>query len=298
MTNILTIDLEDWHQLIRRRVSGNLSPASAAVARQVDALLELLERHRTQATFFTLGMLAEAYPNVVKRIAAQGHEIASHGYAHLPTHRLSRQEFTDDCKRAKALLEDLTGQPVRGYRAAEFSVRSRTLWVLEVLAELGFLYDSSIFPIRHRRYGIPGFAPRVVQYALRGGKQLFEIPLATVSLGPATIPVAGGGYFRLMPVWLIRQAMGKLHADQQPIVAYFHPYEFDSRPLDVFEGWQPSSWAHRLRGVRFNWHQNLGRGTMPGKLADLLLRHRFTSCLAFLQGAHQIERRALFSEAG
>ena len=298
MTNILTIDFEDWHQLVRRHVSGSLTAASSGVARQVDTLLELLGRHQTRATFFCLGMVAEAYPELIRRIAGQGHEIASHGYAHMLTHRLSRQEFTEDCKRAKALLEDLAGQPVRGYRAAEFSVRSQTLWVLEVLAELGFLYDSSIFPIRHRRYGIPGFAPRIARYDLPGGRQIIEIPLATLPVGPAKVPVAGGGYFRLMPRWLIRRVTGKLEAGRQPIVAYFHPYEFDDRRLDVFEGWRPSGWMQRLRGVRYNWHQNIGRHTMPGKLAELVSRHRFTSCLAYLQGADPIERRALFSEVG
>lgn len=298
MTNILTIDLEDWHQLIQRRVSGSLAPPGVRVMRQLDVLLELLARHQTRATFFALGMLAEAHPDVVRRISAAGHEIASHGYAHTPTDVLSRQEFAADCRRAKTLLEDLTGKAVRGYRAAEFSVRSATLWVLEVLAEQGFLYDSSIFPIRHRRYGIAGFAPQVARYALRDGQEIVEIPLATIPLGPARAPVAGGGYFRLMPNWLIRRAMGRLVAAERPIVAYFHPYEFDSRRLDIFEDWQPSGWAHRLRCARLNWHQNLGRRTMPGKLADLLSRHRFTSCLAFLEGTPPLERRALFPAAG
>lgn len=297
-TNILTIDLEDWHQLIQRRVSGSTAPPSARIMHQLDVLLELLARHRTQATFFVMGMLAEADPSIVRRISAEGHEIASHGYAHLPAYRLTRQEFKADCERAKALLEDLTGKPVRGYRAAEFSIRPGTLWVLEVLAELGYVFDSSIFPIRHRRYGVPGFAPHVAQYALPGGLQIIEIPLATVSVGPAVAPIAGGGYFRLMPTWLIRRAMKKLEADGRPIVAYFHPYEFDSRRLDVFEGWRPSRWTHWLGGARLNLHQNLGRRTMPGKLADLLSRHRFTSCFAFLQGDHRIERRELLPEVG
>src|SRR5579862_3717124 len=153
--NLLTIDLEDWHQLAYRRLTGDTPPPQTHVFRQMDLLLELLERHRVRATFFTLGSLAERCPEIPRRVASMGHEIASHGYAHLIVHRLTRQQFEADTRRGKQILEDLIGRPVRGYRAAEFSIRADSLWALEILAELGFEYDSSIFPIHHRRYGIP-----------------------------------------------------------------------------------------------------------------------------------------------
>jgi polysaccharide deacetylase family protein (PEP-CTERM system associated) len=175
--NIFSVDLEDWYQLICRRLSGKL-PGSRTdcVDRQLETLLPLLARHKTKATFFVLGMLARSAPALVKRVAAEGHEIACHGDQHNLVYRMSPKEFEDDTRRAKELLEDIAGVPVRGYRAAEFSVRNSSLWALEVLARLGFAYDSSIFPVRHRRYGIPDFDPRVMRYDLPGGLHLTEIP--------------------------------------------------------------------------------------------------------------------------
>src|ERR1039457_4163949 len=149
--NLLTIDLEDWHQLAYRRLTGALPPPQKHVFRQMDLLLELLERHHVHATFFTLGSLAERCPELPRKVASMGHEIASHGYGHLIVHRLTRQQFEEDTRRGKQVLEDVVGQPVRGYRAAEFSIRTDSLWALEVLAELGFEYDSSIFPRSEER---------------------------------------------------------------------------------------------------------------------------------------------------
>jgi polysaccharide deacetylase family protein (PEP-CTERM system associated) len=295
--NILSIDLEDWHQLIHRRITGRALPPTDGVRRQLDRLLGLLQAHDTKATFFALGMLAEAYPDLIKLIAAQGHEIASHGYDHRSVHGLSRSQFAEDTRRAKGVLEDLLGKPVRGYRAAEFSILGETLWAFEVLAELGFEYDSSVFPIHHRRYGIAGFCPRAARYDLRNGLQLVEIPLATISFGKFNVPVAGGGYFRIMPLWLICRAVRRLNAERAPMVAYLHPYEFDPRSLNIFESFRPRGWTERLRGVRVNLVQNLGRHTMPRKLAGLLSRFRFTTCKDYLESADLRERQALFSAA-
>jgi len=246
------------------------------------------------ATFFTLGSLAERCPELPRRVASMGHEIASHGYAHLIVHRLTRQQFAEDTRRSKLLLEDIVGQPVRGYRAAEFSIRADSLWALEVLAELGFEYDSSIFPIRHRRYGIPGFYPRAAEYQLPNNLHIKEIPLATLSWGNVRVPLAGGGSFRITPQWLLSRAVRRLNDSGKPLVTYFHPYEFDSERLDVFVSGRPQRFRHRLRGRQWNFHQNLGRHTMTPKLATLLQQYSFTTIADFLQEEQVLERKNLF----
>ena len=296
MKNILTIDLEDWHQLGHRRISGRLPLPSDNVLRQLDTLLDLLRQYNVTGTFFVLGTLAQQYPNLVRMIAAEGHEIASHGYAHLTLDRLSREGFEEDTKRAKCLIEDILGMRIYGYRAAEFSVRRHTLWALEVLAELGFEYDSSVFPIHHRRYGIPDFSPRPSRYDLQNGLHIFELPLATVPLRKFNIPIAGGGYFRLLPFWCICHTISHLNAAGSPAVTYFHPYEFDSQRLDVFEGIKVAGWRQWLRGSQINFLQNLGRPTMRNKLAGLLKRFTFITCKAFLGSGGINERRALLQQ--
>lgn len=293
MKNILTIDLEDWYQLARRRIKGQWSPPTDNIFRQLDTLLNLLADANQEATFFVMGMLAERHPNLIKQIDAQGHEIASHGYAHLTIDRLSRKQFEEDTKQAKGLLEDITGQPIHGYRAAEFSIRRKTLWALEVLAELGFEYDSSIFPIYHRRYGIAGFCPQVKRYGLQNGLQIIEIPLTTLPLGKLNLPIAGGGYFRTIPLWLICRAVNQLSANHNPMVIYLHPYEFDSQCLNVFKLLDRDRWNERLRGFFFNFHQNLGRDKISFKLAELLNRFRFTTCQEFLDETQLTESKKL-----
>ena len=284
MKNVLSIDLEDWHSLIHRKVAGGaLPPPTTNVLRQLDRLLGLLSDHDTKATFFTLGSLAEHRPGVVRRVAAEGHEVASHGYDHLLAYALTPEAFREDTRRSKALLEDLTGEAVRGYRAAEFSVRGRALWALDVLAELGFAYDSSVFPIRHRRYGIADFAREPRRYHLSGGRSIVEFPLATVPLGRGRLPVAGGGYFRYLPMGLLRRAVARANRAGEPFVSYFHPYEFDDRRLDIFELLEPASWRERLGGLRFNLHQNVGRTSVMGKVGALIGAFPFTTFRDYLE---------------
>src|SRR5215469_5275531 len=289
--NLLTIDLEDWHQLAYRRLTGDTPPPQTHVFRQMDLLLGLLDRHNVRATFFTLGSLAERAPELPRRVSALGHEIASHGYSHLLVHRLTREQFAEDTRRSKQLLEEIIGKRVRGYRAAEFSIRADSLWALEVLAELGFEYDSSIFPIRHRRYGIPGFYPRAAEYMLPNRLSIKEVPPATLSWGTVRVPVAGGGGFRITPKWLLKRAVQKLNDSGTRLVTYFHPYEFDSQELDVFVSGRPALLKHRLRGRQWNFHQNLGRHTMTPKLDSLLQKYSFTTIADFLQEEPALERK-------
>ena len=295
MNHLLTFDFEDWNQIAYRRATGAMPPPTGNLLRQTDGLLSLLERHNTQATFFVLGLTAEQHPDLVRRVAAAGHEIASHGYAHLLVHRLSRQQFAEDTRRGKDVIQQICGCEVRGYRAAEFSIRADSLWALEVLAELGFDYDSSIVPGRQRRYGIPEFAPAPARYSLNNGLEIVEIPLSLTHFWNFHWP-AGGGCFRLMPSEKIMDFVAQLDG-RGPAVTYFHPYEFDSERLHIFATTRPGALGAWWRAARFQFHQNLGRRSMPQKLEALLARFRFTTCANFLKESHLGERRSLLSVA-
>jgi polysaccharide deacetylase family protein (PEP-CTERM system associated) len=298
VTNILSIDLEDWHQLVHRRLTNASGAPSGNVERQLDIVLALLEEHQVKATFFTLGMLAEARPELVRRVVAADHEIASHGNLHHRVYDMSQEQFRSDTKKSKSILEQLTGVRVQGYRAAEFSIRRSELWALDVLAELGFDYDSSIFPIHHRRYGIADFNPRPARYRLGEGRTLIEVPLATLRRAGQNLPFSGGGYFRLLPPATLVRGFERVNAMGLPVTTYFHPYEFDPERLDAFAGLERPSLKQRLTGMRLNWHQNLGRDSLRGKLAQLLRRFRFTTVREYLQRADLGESRTLFRADG
>jgi polysaccharide deacetylase family protein (PEP-CTERM system associated) len=294
VNNILSFDLEDWNQLAYRLVTGQLREPSKNLYRQVEFLLQTLADHGTKATFFVLGMVAEKYPDLIKRVAREGHEVGSHGYAHFLVHGLSQAEFKQDTQKSKALLEDIVGLPVEGYRAAEFSIRSSSLWALTVLAELGFKYDSSIFPIRHRRYGIPKFPPEVACYGTANGAPIIEIPITSIPVRNHRIPIAGGGYFRVTPFPILRRALRESLRNNPPLVVYFHPYEFESLRLNVFDTGNIVGFRKNMRGRLFNTHQNMGRRSMRSKLADLIQTFPFTTCSNFLKEANlDVSRKLL-----
>jgi len=226
MSNAFTIDVEDWFQVaafasvLDRK---DWDRFECRVERNVDQLLQALDENGVKATFFTLGWIAQRYPDMVRRIVAQGHELASHGFAHHMIHELSREQFTDDVARAKTLLEQISGTSVIGYRAPSFSVGPRTLWALDILAETGHRYSSSIYPIRHDLYGMPD-APRFAHE--RNG--LLEIPATSVRWLGRNWPASGGGYFRLLPyTWSKRSLSRVMQSDAQPAVFYCHPWEID-----------------------------------------------------------------------
>lgn len=227
ITNAMTIDVEDYFQVSAFApyiARSEWDTRECRVERNIDRILELLARHRTQATFFTLGWIAERYPKVVKQIIAQGHELASHGYAHERASAQTPEVFFDDISRAKKILEDLSGQAVQGYRAPSFSIGHANLWAYDCLQRAGYRYSSSIYPIAHDHYGMPD-APRFA-HPVRPG--LLEIPITTVRLFDRNLPSSGGGYFRLLPYpvsrWLIRRVNT---LDQQSGIFYFHPWEID-----------------------------------------------------------------------
>jgi len=227
ITNALTIDVEDYFQVsamapyIRR---SEWDTRECRVERNVDRILALLDKHGTRATFFTLGWVAERYPQLVQRIVAQGHELASHGYGHERASDLSRVDFLHDIQHAKHLLEDIGGVPVQGYRAPSFSIGAGNLWAFDCLREAGYRYSSSIYPIKHDHYGMPD-APRFLHEVADG---LVEIPVTTLRLRGRNWPSSGGGYFRLLPYALSRWMIGKVNTDdRKPAIFYFHPWEID-----------------------------------------------------------------------
>ncbi|MCP5213291.1 MAG: DUF3473 domain-containing protein [Hahellaceae bacterium] len=225
--NAMTIDVEDYFHVaafeknIRREDWANMP---LRVEQSTDTLLALLDEMNVKATFFTLGWVADRAPDLVKRIAANGHEVASHGYMHGKATEQTREEFRQDVDRSKKLLEDLTGKAIIGYRAPSFSVNDTNKWVFDELKDLGFLYSSSTYPVKHDLYGVPHW-PRF-KYAMDNG--LIEIPMTTLHIGSRNVPMSGGGYFRLYPYVVSRMLYRKFHrAENQPGIFYMHPWEID-----------------------------------------------------------------------
>lgn len=266
----LSIDVEDYFHVaalapVIKRDDWPKLPSR--VERNTERLLELFERTGHKATFFVLGWVAERYPALVKKLQAGGHEIASHGYSHQLIYNQTPAEFTEETRRSKAILEDIVQTPVTGYRAASYSITRESLWALDILVELGFEWDSSIFPIRHDRYGIPD-SPRA-PYRLRtpGGGSLREFPLTTARLFGLTVPAAGGGYFRQFPYPLFRHLFHQA-SDQgrRPQMFYLHPWELDpDQPR-----YRNASWLSRFRH-----YTNLDR--CEARLERLLGDFRFTT---------------------
>jgi polysaccharide deacetylase family protein (PEP-CTERM system associated) len=259
ITNALTIDVEDYFQVSAfapHIARSDWEQRECRVVRNVERILAMLDEHEIKATFFTLGWIADRYPEVVRSIVAGGHELASHGYGHQRVGDLTRDEFEADIRRAKAILEDLASVAVVGYRAPSFSIGATNLWALDSLAKAGYRYSSSIYPIHHDHYGMPD-APR---FAHRVNDRLIEIPATTLRVLRRNLPSSGGGYFRLLPYAASRWMLKRVNAvDRQAAVFYFHPWEIDAE--------QP-----RVEGLdvktHFRHYLNLGR--MEHRLKRLL----------------------------
>lgn len=237
----LSIDVEEYFHIeaaYKTILRSDWDRWPSRVEASVDLLLTLFNRHNRLGTFFILGYVAQKYPAMVKRIAEQGHEIASHGTGHDRLHRLTAETFKIDLRQSKHLLEDLTGQQVIGYRAPTFSVMPETSWAIDVLLEEGFTYDGSVFPVRHHWYGVPAAPdkPFMIQ-GQTGGQKLLEIPPLTYAMGSRKLPVAGGGYFRLLPLWFMKSGLKQSAAQNRPAVLYFHPWEFDPEIPDMKLPW-------------------------------------------------------------
>jgi polysaccharide deacetylase family protein (PEP-CTERM system associated) len=231
VVNAFSIDVEDYFQVsaLAPAVPRESWPAwEYRVERNTEVILNLLAERGIRGTFFVLGWCAERSPELVRRIAAQGHEIACHGFSHQLIYGQSEAEFREETRRAKRFLEDTIGAPVTGYRAASFSITKRSLWALDVLIDLGFEYDSSVFPIRHDRYGIPGASREIGPIAAPSGRTIVEFPMSAASFGGVQVPVSGGGYFRLLPYAVTRAGLRQINERRgQPFTFYLHPWEVD-----------------------------------------------------------------------
>jgi polysaccharide deacetylase family protein (PEP-CTERM system associated) len=269
--HVLSIDVEDWFQV--ESYAHAIPPArwprcELRVADNVFRLLDLLATADVRATFFVLGWVAERLPDLVRALAEAGHEVASHGWSHTPIWRLDEAAFYDEVSRSRALLQQLSGQQVIGYRAPTCSVTRSTLWALPLLRRAGYCYDSSIFPVYHDRYGIPD-APTGLHRREEG---IWELPLSVLELGGLRLPVAGGGYFRLYPLWLTRWAMRRLERADRPAVVYLHPWEFDPDQPRVDGLGVVGALRHRV-GIPSN----------VGKLGHLLREFRFAPARTVLE---------------
>ncbi len=257
--NAMSVDVEDWFQV--QAFASIIDPADwgalpCRVEANMERMLALFAEAGVHGTFFTLGWVAQRYPQVIRAIVAAGHELASHGYAHQLVHTLDPAQFRADVSRAKALLEDTGGVPVAGYRAPTFSMGPRNAWAWDVLEDTGHQYSSSVYPVKHDLYGVPD-APRSAYRPTRGA--LVEIPMTTLVLGGRNLPISGGGYFRLMPYALYRTLLRRFHAqERRAALFYIHPWEIDPGQPRVAAAGRLSRFRHRV---------NLGR--TAGRLGSL-----------------------------
>ncbi len=264
--NVFSVDVEEYFQVSafeRRFPREQWDSIPSRLDRGLDAVLEIAGGARVRGTFFVLGWIARRHPAAVRRIVAAGHEIGCHGADHGLLYRMDRASFRDDLRSALRAVEDASGARCRVYRAPSFSVTRRSLWALRILAEEGIRIDSSVFPVVHDRYGIPG-APRFPFRPLRDAPDFVEFPPSTVRIAGLTLPCAGGGYFRLLPLWVTRKAVRRIRErDGWPALLYLHPWEFDPG--------QPVVPAPRL--TTFRHRVNLGRTSE--RLAELFRRFEF-----------------------
>ena len=258
----LTIDVEDWYQS-----SVDFSaPITERVVRNVERVRAILDECGVKATFFVQGRVAETFPRLLQELVADGHEIQSHGYSHRPLFAMDRAALRVELESARKSVEDACGVRVNSFRAPDFSIVQENLWALEVLAETGFDVDSSIFPMKMKRYGVKGWelAPHWITFP--SGATILEAPVAVSTAGRFLMPVAGGGYFRVLPIWLLERALGSVLAGGRPAIIYCHPYEFHPQELASYRG--------QVNPV-FLFTQGLGRASFVKRIKCLLSRFRF-----------------------
>jgi polysaccharide deacetylase family protein (PEP-CTERM system associated) len=286
LSDMLSVDVEDYYHVeafADRIPSESWSSFPSRVRANTERVLQIFEEYGCRATFFILGWVAERNPDLVREIAQAGHEVACHSYNHRLVSSMTREEFREDLRRARIAIEGAAGRRIVGYRAPSFSIGRANQWALETLSEEGFLYDSSIFPIRHDVYGFPG-APRF-PYRLQfsSNRALYEIPMTTVRVLGMTLPAGGGGYLRLLPIHYNRWALRRVHGkERQPMVLYFHPWE-----IDPHQPRMAGRWKSRLRHY-------IGLQGMERRLRELLAGGRFIPLIDFvsqLNSAHEARTR-------
>jgi polysaccharide deacetylase family protein (PEP-CTERM system associated) len=284
VVNAFSIDVEDYFQV------AALAPAvpreswptrEYRVERNTDVILNLLAERGIHGTFFILGWCAERSPGLIRKIAAAGPEIACHGFSHRLIYDQTQDEFREEARRSKHFLEDTIGMSVTGYRAASFSITQRSLWALDALIDLGFEYDSSVFPIRHDRYGIPGASRDIGPIKAPSGRTLVEFPMSAASFGGVRVPVSGGGYFRLLPYAVTRAGLKQINERTgQPFTFYLHPWEVD-----------PTQPRLKVKAFsRFRHYNNLHK--CEGRLRRLLGEFRFSTMRDVLESRGMLKKSA------
>ncbi|NOY73033.1 MAG: DUF3473 domain-containing protein [Gammaproteobacteria bacterium] len=271
--NALTVDVEDYFQV--SAFAKNIKPSDwdkqpLRVEKNTQRLMDIFDEAQVKATFFVLGWVADRNRSLVKEIARRGHEVASHGYSHQLVYNQTPEVFREETVRSKELLEDIIQAPVRGYRAASYSITKDSLWALDILAEAGFEYDSSIFPVRHDRYGIPDAEEIPHRLKTLKGHSLVEFPLSTAKIFNHKLPVAGGGYFRLYPYALTKAGLTQINHRQQPFIFYLHPWEIDPEQPKVATSWLS----------RFRHYNNLDK--CESRLCQLLIDFEFDTVQSVL----------------
>ena len=259
---IISIDVEDWQQSTWDRSL----PISKIALDNTSRLLDILSEHNIQSTMFILGKFAEKYPEMIKKIDANNHEIACHGHSHIEIFKQTKKQFKDDVYRSKSNLENIIGKSVIGYRAPDFSIIHDSLWALDILSELGFKYDSSIFPIKHKRYGISNWPTDIKNILLNNNNSILEFPLSTINVKSINLPISGGGYFRLLPKYIFSLAAKKV-LKKGPLIFYCHPYEINPDELKYSDLDIP---------FYYKLHQTMGRRFVKKRLINMF--DKFSTC--------------------
>ena len=256
----MSIDVEDYFQVASLADSISVSEwdgIAPRVVKNTHRLLDLFDKYDIKATHFVLGWIAERFPELVKEIDSRGHEVASHGFSHQLIYNQSPEVFKNETIKSKSILENIIGKEVLGYRAASYSITNKSLWALDVLAEAGFKYDSSIFPVKHDRYGIANSPRDPYILTTPSGHNIIEFPLTTYKIINYSLPVSGGGYFRLYPYWLTRYFFKQINMNNKPFAFYLHPWEVDPDQPRVDANWLSKFRHYNNLDICFNRLENL-----------------------------------------
>lgn len=274
--SIFTVDVEDGVSIAMRDAFSVQSEQTKRVIELTKKILDLLDKHEVTGTFFILGQVAEKFPGLVKQISEGGHELGVHGYDHLQFFRMTRDEAFEEISRAKKLIEDLSGKEVFGHRAPAFSITPETQWGLDVIAQAGFTYDSSIMPINGIRYGWPDFSREIIKIKTTLGFEITEVPMSTYKILGWQLPVCGGGYLRLFPAWFTKKIFERI-AKNRPAIIYLHPYELDTEryPDYYFNELENTNFLNRNK-MKSMW---INRKTVYPKIDSLLENYTFDSMI-------------------
>lgn len=283
VVSVFSVDVEDGVSIAMRNVFGKVIPQTQRVLHATEKILGLLEKHNTIGTFFILGKVAEDFPKLVRRIAKEGHELGVHGYNHLVFNKMTSALAQEELSSAKKLLEDLSGAPVLGHRAPAFSISPKTPWAFDVLSSCGFTYDSSIMPIKAKRYGWPNFPYDPCEVIDEFNNSIIEVPIRPMQFLGKSIPYSGGSYLRLLPFSAVKLGFSK---NPDKSILYIHPYELDTSryPKEYFDELEKQSWLTQLK-MRSMW---INRGNTYSKLDQLLSRYSFSSMSNFISSYQEV----------